>query len=154
MLVLFRSFFFSNRSGHTIYGRDWSSDVCSSDLIEGDDCDPPAAGSVLVAEPEQVKGLEFDHVYLLGLRSGAIAARHWEDSWIPDELLPLRMPPAGDELTRRRRAILAHVAMTRAREALVLSWPHRPGEGSAPSHLYRGVRERHEGDEEYHEEEL
>ncbi len=40
-------------------------------------------GAVLVAEPEQVKGLEFDHVYLLGLRSGAVAARHWEDALDP-----------------------------------------------------------------------
>ena len=36
--------------------------------IAGDDCDWPSAGAVMVAEPEQVKGLEFDHVYLLGLR--------------------------------------------------------------------------------------
>src|SRR3712207_9532492 len=27
-------FFFSNRSLHTRYWRDWSSDVCSSDLVE------------------------------------------------------------------------------------------------------------------------
>src|SRR3989442_2790029 len=28
-------FFFSSRRRHTICGRDWSSDVCSSDLIDG-----------------------------------------------------------------------------------------------------------------------
>src|SRR5690606_40699687 len=33
---LFRSFFFSSRRRHTIFSRDWSSDVCSSDLeIDG-----------------------------------------------------------------------------------------------------------------------
>src|SRR3712207_6919486 len=29
-------FFFSSRRRHTRYWRDWSSDVCSSDLFEGD----------------------------------------------------------------------------------------------------------------------
>src|SRR5690554_7128041 len=33
--VLFFSFFFSSRRRHTRCGRDWSSDVCSSDLIVG-----------------------------------------------------------------------------------------------------------------------
>src|SRR5207302_4867638 len=28
-------FFFSSRRRHTIFSRDWSSDVCSSDLLEG-----------------------------------------------------------------------------------------------------------------------
>ena len=52
---------------------------------------------MLVAEPEQVKGLEFDHVYLLGLRSGAVGARPWEDAWIPDELIAERLPEPGDD---------------------------------------------------------
>jgi DNA helicase-2/ATP-dependent DNA helicase PcrA len=128
--------------------------IADAGEIEGDDSEPPAAGAVLVAEPEQVKGLAFDHVYLLGLRSGAIAARSWEDTWIPDELLTARLPAAGDELTQRRRAMLAHVAITRARETLVLSWPDRAEGGAAPSRLYRAARERYGGEEEVHEEEL
>jgi DNA helicase-2/ATP-dependent DNA helicase PcrA len=129
--------------------------VADAGELAGDDPDPPARGAVLLAEPEQVKGLEFDHVYLLGLRSGAVAARHWEDSWIPDELLAESLPAPGDELTATRRLMLAHVAMTRARESLVLSWPERPEEGTAaPSRIYRAARERHGGEEEYHEEEL
>src|SRR3989442_15726532 len=35
-------FFFSSRRRHTRCGRDWSSDVCSSDLHEGD---PPEGGN-------------------------------------------------------------------------------------------------------------
>src|SRR3712207_8092573 len=37
MLYMFYSlfFFFSSRRRHTRYWRDWSSDVCSSDLLEG-----------------------------------------------------------------------------------------------------------------------
>jgi DNA helicase-2/ATP-dependent DNA helicase PcrA len=129
--------------------------VADAGDLGSDDCDRPGPGAVLVAEPEQIKGLEFDHVYLLGLRSGAIAARHWEDAWIPGELLTEPLPDPGDELTATRRLMLAHVAMTRARHALVLSWAERPEEGSsAPSRIYRSARERHGGEEEYHEEEL
>ena len=129
--------------------------VAEAGELGGNDCDGPVRGAVLVAEPEQVKGLEFEHVYLLGLASGAIDSREWEDRWIPDELLADALPEPGEELTVARRSMLAHVAMTRAREALVLSWPGRPGEGgSAPSRIYRVARERHGGAEEVHDEEL
>src|SRR5438445_13762516 len=37
-------FFFSSRRRHTRYWRDWSSDVCSSDLHRGS-CPPPGRGS-------------------------------------------------------------------------------------------------------------
>jgi DNA helicase II / ATP-dependent DNA helicase PcrA len=129
--------------------------IADAGELGGNDVDRPVPGAVLVAEPEQVKGLEFDHVYLLGLRSGAVAARPWEDAWIPDELLTEPLPEPGEELTAARRLMLAHVAMTRAREALVLSWPQRPDEGrAAPSRIYRAALERAGGEEEYHEEEL
>ncbi len=129
--------------------------VADAGELGADDTDRPVAGAVLVAEPEQVKGLEFDHVYLLGLRSGAIDARSWEDGWIPDELIAEDLPQPGDELSAESRLMLAHVAITRAREALVMSWPERPGSGtSAPSRIYRGALEAHGGEEEFHEEEL
>ncbi len=129
--------------------------VADAGEVDGEDCDRPAPGAVLVAEPEQVKGLEFDHVYLLGLRSGAVAARHWEDTWIPDELLTEKLPAPGEELTARRRQMLAHVAMSRATESLVLCWPDRPEQGSAtPSRIYRAALEAHGGEEEVHAEEL
>src|SRR6266511_4814216 len=35
VVCLFLSFFFSIRRRHTIFSRDWSSDVCSSDLPTG-----------------------------------------------------------------------------------------------------------------------
>ncbi len=129
--------------------------VAEAGELGGEDCDGPLPGAVMVAEPEQVKGLEFDHVYLLGLRSGAVAARHWEDTWIPDELIGEPLPRPGDELTTERRLLLAHVAMTRARSALVLSWPERPEEGrTVPSRIYRAAREAQAAEEEFHEEEL
>jgi len=129
--------------------------VADAGAVDVDDCDRAAPGAVLVAEPEQVKGLEFDHVYLLGLRSGAISGRPWEASWIPDELLDERLPEPGDELTAARRRMLAHVSMTRARDALVLSWPDRPEEGTAvPSKIYQQARTAQSAEEELHEEEL
>ena len=75
--------------------------VADAGELQGDDCERPHAGAVMVAEPEQVKGLEFDHVYLLGLRRGALAARPWEDAWIADELVDEPLPAAGEELHRR-----------------------------------------------------
>src|SRR5690606_39307452 len=36
-------FFFSSRRRHTRFSRDWSSDVCSSDLDRGGDCREPAS---------------------------------------------------------------------------------------------------------------
>jgi DNA helicase-2/ATP-dependent DNA helicase PcrA len=129
--------------------------VADAGELDVDDCDRPAPGAVLVAEPEQVKGLEFDHVYLLGMRSGAISGRPWEDRWIPDELLDEHVPEPGEELTAKRRRMLAHVATSRARDALVLSWPERPEEGSStPSRIYQEARAARGGEEEYHEEEL
>jgi DNA helicase-2/ATP-dependent DNA helicase PcrA len=129
--------------------------VADAGELEADDTERPAPGAVLVAEPEQVKGLEFDHVYLVGLRSGAVEARPWEDSWIPDGLAAEGLPQPGEELTAERRLMLAHVALTRAREALVMAWPERTGTGSsAPSRIYRVALEGHEGREEVHSEEL
>ena len=61
---------------------------------------PP--GAVVLAEPEQVKGLEFDHVYLLGLDRGAIAARDLGRGLDPGRAA--RRAAAGG---RRRRSALA-----------------------------------------------
>jgi DNA helicase-2/ATP-dependent DNA helicase PcrA len=129
--------------------------VADAGDLGADDYDAPAPGTVVVAEPEQVKGLEFDHVYLLGLRDGAIADRRWEDTWIPDELIAEPLPAPGPELSAARRRTLAHVAMTRATQALVLAWPERSEEGTAaPSRIYRVACESLGGDEERHPEEL
>jgi DNA helicase-2/ATP-dependent DNA helicase PcrA len=116
---------------------------------------PPIAGAAVIAEPEQVKGLEFDHVYLLGLDRSGLAERPWEDSWIPDELLAAELPAPGADLTARRRAQLAYLATTRARQALVLSWSDSSAEGPArPAAEYEAVKRAVGSDEELHSEEL
>jgi DNA helicase-2/ATP-dependent DNA helicase PcrA len=77
----------------------------------GDDplAEPPPAG-VLLAEPEQVKGLEFDHVYVLDLHQEALSGRHVHDGWIPEELLDEGVPPTGAEFSVAHKAALAYVA--------------------------------------------
>src|SRR3712207_1215425 len=49
--LLFLSFFFSSRRRHTRYWRDWSSDVCSSDLAGEDHADREAQEAVHPAHP-------------------------------------------------------------------------------------------------------
>src|SRR5436305_10022023 len=45
---LFFFFFFSSRRRHTRCGRDWSSDVCSSDLLQAGFCSATKAGLQLL----------------------------------------------------------------------------------------------------------
>ena len=102
--------------------------VADAGDLGNEECDLPAAGAVVVAEPEQVKGLEFEHVYLLGLHRGAIDSRAYEDEWVPPELIGDPLPEPGDELAARRRSRLAYVSMTRARSSLVLSYSQTVGD--------------------------
>src|SRR5699024_8390828 len=78
--VFLSFFFFSSRRRHTRSKRDWSSDVCSSDLTSGEHLPdisaavaqavPGAGGETgldltsvcLTLTPQQAKGLEFDGV--------------------------------------------------------------------------------------------
>src|SRR2546426_5761256 len=46
-------FFFSSRRRHTRLQGDWSSDVCSSDLLVGDQTSPIRAGSFCVMSPAE-----------------------------------------------------------------------------------------------------
>src|SRR5207253_3800664 len=43
-------FFFSSRRRHTRWPRDWSSDVCSSDLVTGEAGDARAPAEILLIE--------------------------------------------------------------------------------------------------------
>src|SRR5215217_9423939 len=58
-------FFFSSRRRHTRYWRDWSSDVCSSDLTRGA---PPPSGPGVTGSP--------DLRHLVTLRHHRVAPRH------------------------------------------------------------------------------
>jgi superfamily I DNA/RNA helicase/RecB family exonuclease len=128
--------------------------VADAGELEPDDAPSPSRGTVLLAEPEQVKGLEFERVYLLGLHREAIARRDSDGDRIPAGMIA--GPRAEhDDGTVARRARLAYLAMTRARQALVLSWPEALGqEQIGPAAFYELARDAAGGEEEIHEEEL
>ena len=125
--------------------------VADAGELDPYDSAPPPRGAAVIAEPEQLKGQEFDHVYLLGLTRSALPGRDWEARWVPRELLRAEPRPAS---SGRRRAALAYLAASRARSSLVLSWPEQSDEGEAPpSPIYEAVQSSGV-EEEVHEEEL
>ncbi len=129
--------------------------VADAGELEPDDASAPPRGAVVLAEPEQVKGLEFDHVYLLGLDRGAIASGDAGAARIPAALLAERDDDAGVDPGQARRARLAYLAMTRARRGLVVSWSEAVGDETiGPSAFYEAARGALGADEEIQQEEL
>jgi DNA helicase-2/ATP-dependent DNA helicase PcrA len=111
------------------------------------------AGAVQVLTLQAAGALEADHVYVLGLHS-ALAAESSEH--IPDALLREELPP-DDERTRRAQLGQAlFVAMTRARERVVLCYPcvSDRGGGVEPSPLLEDARATLGSDWEDQQEEL
>jgi DNA helicase II / ATP-dependent DNA helicase PcrA len=107
-----------------------------SEPIEG----PPRA-AVLLAEPGQVKGMEFERVYLLGLEAGSYRGGAERAEWIPAPLVGAGVPPAGPVAAEALRARRAYVATSRARSSLVLAFPEEVrGTESAPSPIYEAAR--------------
>ncbi len=109
--------------------------------------------AVLLAEPGQVKGMEFERVYLLGLASGSYRGGAERGEWIGEDLLGGHLPPVVDDaeaLPARR----AYIAASRARDSLVLAYARKAERGGdAPAPLYAAALEL--GFEETeHEEEL
>ncbi len=94
------------------------------------------AGAVSLMAMDAAHGLEFDHVYVLGLYSARMpGARRTAVEPLPDALLREELPPdhgRDDHVTEMRR--LLHVAMTRARERLVLAYPAGTGTESDAEH--------------------
>jgi DNA helicase-2/ATP-dependent DNA helicase PcrA len=89
-------------------------------------------GAVQVMTMKAAKGLEFDHVYVLGLQAARMpGARHRAFEPIPDALLKERVPPDTRETHMAEMRRLLHVAMTRARRTLVLAYPDRAESGAA-----------------------
>ena len=110
----------------------------------------PEAGAVRLGPVQQLKGLEFDSVFIVGLHSGAMpGAPDPSGPAVPAELGgPTR--PFEDE----RRSVL-YTAMTRARTRLVMARPEVVKDGAArPSPMYEEARAVLGADEERHDEEL
>lgn len=84
--------------------------------------DEPALRTVTLATLHAAKGLEWDHVYLVGLAEG---------------VLPISYATSFDHLDEERR--LLYVGITRARRSLRLSWSEGQ-RGRAPSRFLQEMR--------------
>ena len=113
-----------------------------------------ARPAVRVLAMADAKGLEFDHVFILGLSTARIAGRDGGIApEVPDALLKERLPAGGGREAETSR--LVHVAMTRAREGLVLAWAESAnGARGRPSPLLEQARAALGAAEEPFEEEL
>jgi DNA helicase-2/ATP-dependent DNA helicase PcrA len=100
-------------------------------LSEADEESGTREARVWLMTMHAAKGLEFEHVYVLGLMAARMPGpRQRTLEPIPDALLKETLPPdtkaAHGEAMRR----LLHVAMSRARARLVLAYPERTDRGS------------------------
>src|SRR6266700_2462009 len=114
--VLYRFFFFfSSRRRHTRFSRDWSSDVCSSDLLEKDAALERRFQPIKVEEPtvahtiEILKGLRdrYEGHHRVTISDQAVVAaanladRYISDRYLPDKAIDL-IDEAGSRLRIRR----------------------------------------------------
>ncbi len=103
--------------------------------------DSPPRGAVLLAEPGQLKGMQFSRVYMLGLEGGAYGGGAERGRWVDDSLLAPPKPPSADLLADALRARRAYVALSRARKSIVLCFPEETRNGAGrPSPIYEAVR--------------
>ncbi|MEA2126789.1 MAG: ATP-dependent helicase UvrD/PcrA [Solirubrobacteraceae bacterium] len=112
---------------------------------------------VQVMSMHAAKGLEFDHVYVLGLFAARMPGpRRRSLEPIPDALVKEVVPPdtKGAHVAEQRR--LLHLAMTRARQRLVLAHPAQTDRGAVqhPSPFAEEARAAVGGEWEPREEEL
>jgi DNA helicase II / ATP-dependent DNA helicase PcrA len=115
-------------------------------LREDEAMPPGGEQAVQVMTMHGAKGLEFDHVYVLGLQQSRMpgARRHSQEP-VPDELLKEELPQNTRDAHIAEMRRLLYVAMTRARTQLVLTWPQRTSSGAdhvqqKPSPFYEEAR--------------
>jgi DNA helicase II / ATP-dependent DNA helicase PcrA len=121
--------------------------VAESGLREDEAVGRPSAPAVPVMTMQAARGLEFDHVFVLGVSATAMPGPYRPRVGdVPDEL---RRSPRPDHEVEMRR--LLHLAMTRARKGLVLAWSE---EHQRPSPFYEEARAAVGVEEELLEEEL
>ena len=112
---------------------------------------------VQVMAMRAAKGLEFDHVYVLGLMAARMPGpRQRALEPIPDALIKEVLPPDSKAVHVAQMRRLLHVAMTRARRRLVLAYPAVTERGAAqpPSPFAEAARVAVGGEWELREEEL
>lgn len=87
------------------------------------------------------KGLEFDYVFVPGMVASRWPGKRSSDRGVPQALLRDPMPPPAGKNPEREAHIeetrrLAHVALTRARTQLILSWFDSDSRGHKVSEFY------------------
>ena len=98
--------------------------VAEAGIGDDDDLAGERPGAIRVLAMDAVAGLEFDHVFVLGMLAARMpGARRELVEPIPDELVRERLPPDTREVHVAEMRRLVHVAMTRARQGLVLAYP-------------------------------
>ena len=132
--------------------------IVPDELVEPALTHESAFDSIPLLTPREAKGLEFDHVFVVGLSAARMPGpfRPQPDG-VPDELLKESLPPGGArEAAEGEMRRLLHVAMTRARKGLVLAWAESatPGATPRPSPFYEEARAALDMEEEVFEEEL
>ncbi len=122
--------------------------VADSGLPEAEATGPEGAPAVAIIGIDDAKGREFDHVFVLGLSAARMPGR----APATDEVVSLASVAMTHEQVMRRRF---HIAVSRARKSLVLSWSDAPnGSPARPSPFYDEVRSAAGAPEERFEEEL
>ena len=132
--------------------------VAESGLREEEATGTPTAPAVQVMTMEASRGLEFDHVFVLGLSAARMPGPYRpEADVVPAEVLKRSRPSAdGRETHETAMRELLHLAMTRARKGLVLAWPEggQQGTNPRPSPFYEEAMAAVGVEEEVFEEEL
>src|ERR687898_31499 len=132
--------------------------VAESGLREEEAAGTPTAPAVQVMSMSAARGLEFDHVFVLGLSAGRIPGTYRpEADAVPPELLKHGGErPDGREQHEAAMRRLLNLAMTRARKGLVLAWAEggQQGANPRPSPFYEEALAAVDVEEELFEEEL
>ena len=132
--------------------------VAESGLREEEAAGTPTAPAVQVMSMSAARGLEFDHVFVVGLSASRMPGPYRpEADAVPPELLKHGdEPPDGREQHEAAMRRLLHLAMTRARKGLVLAWAEggQQGANPRPSPFYEEAMAAVDVEEELFEEEL
>jgi DNA helicase-2/ATP-dependent DNA helicase PcrA len=131
--------------------------VAESGLREEEATGAPTMPAVQVMTLPAARGLEFDHVFVLGLSAAQMpGAYRPETDAVPPELLEGRAEIGGREAHEAEMRRLLHLAMTRARKGLVLAWAEGGQQGASlrPSPFYEEAMAAVGVEEEVFEEEL
>jgi DNA helicase-2/ATP-dependent DNA helicase PcrA len=132
--------------------------VAESGLREEEAAGTPSAPAVQVMTMNAARGLEFDHVFVLGLSAARMPGPYRpEADGVPPELLKRSsLAASGREAHELEMRRLLHLAMTRARKGLVLAWAEGEQQGAnpRPSPFYEEAMAATGLEEEVFEEEL